>query len=394
MRSLPRAWLIPLAALCSLLLTGDERLSAADDKDNIESKRVHFPTFDEVELSGTFYRSMPSSGKKDKDAVVLLLHDFRHDKGGSSQEDGWRPLAGRLQREGYAVLSFDFRGFGGSKSVSPKFWKFAHNQRLRGAGRSAPPASIDQKSFSAGYYITLVNDIAAARAYLDVLNDAGDVNSSNILIVGAGQGAALGALWMASECRRQKDPTSDRVMEGRLPDWTNPFKSFSQPEGDDLGAAVWLTISPKLETRLLGAPLKSAIVDTAKNAKISTCFLYSKKDDDAMRLTKGFLTALGTDGKKTDQKGIKEKAIVGAGDLSGSKLLSGRLKTTDNIVEFLNSVVEDRGTRTRRTRDSQKYAYCWSIPWPTARNVRRVLAKLPGEALPHLIPDNVLVNGR
>ncbi|HZV06418.1 MAG TPA: hypothetical protein VE999_15160 [Gemmataceae bacterium] len=389
MRFLPRASLIPLAALSLLLPAGSGQLSAAQNSnDKIESKRVHFPTFDEVELSGTFYRSMPA-GKKDKDAIVLLLHDFNHNKGGGSQEDGWRQLAGELQKEGYSVLSFDFRGFGNSKSVSPKFWTYVHNKGIRGARSRTPPSSIDQKDFSSTYYINLINDIAAARAYLNVLNDAGDVNSSNILIVGAGQGATLGALWMASECRRQRDPRSDRYLENMLPQWT-ALTRFDEPEGNDVGAAVWLTIYPSLERRPVGGSLKNALVDTAKNTKIPTCFLYGKKDEQAASFTKNSMDAiLSENGKKTESKTVKEKAVPGT-ELAGSKLLSGRLKTTDYIIDFLNRAVEDRGSRTRKTREDQKFAFCWSMPWPTARNVNRIVAKLPGEPLPHPVPLNVL----
>jgi alpha-beta hydrolase superfamily lysophospholipase len=380
-----------LAVLSLLLISGSGPLSAADDSDDkIESKRVHFPTYDEVELSGTFYRSIPAAGKKDKDSVVLLLHDFRHAKGGGSQEDGWRQLAGQLQQEGYAVLSFDFRGFGNSKSVSPKFWTAPYNKGIRGANRRPSPSTIDQKDFSPGYYINLLNDIAAARAYLDVLNDAGDVNSSNILIIGAGQGATLGALWLASECRRQRDPRSDRLLENMLPQW-NPLTRFDEPEGNDIAAAVWLTVYPSLETKSLGGSLKTALVDTARNAKIPTYFLYSKKDEKAANLTKFNMEAITMEnGKKSEQKGVKEKAIVGAGDLSGSKLLSSRLKTSEYILDFVNRVIEDRGTKTRKTRENQKYAFCWSMPWPTARNVNRSLAKLPGEPVTRPVPLNVI----
>ena len=144
MRALPRPPFLSLGCLSLFLLAGSGSLSAADD---IESKRVHFTAYDEVELSGTFYRSMPASGKRDKDAVVLLLHDFRHAKGGGSKEDGWNQLAGQLQKEGYAVLSFDFRGFGNSKAVSPKFWLLPHNQRMHPRrGPQSPPRSIRRTS--------------------------------------------------------------------------------------------------------------------------------------------------------------------------------------------------------------------------------------------------------
>jgi hypothetical protein len=388
MRVLPRPPIFPLVGLSLLVFAGSGRLSAADD---IESKRVHFTTYDEVELGGTFYRSMPAAGKKDKDAVVLLLHDFRHAKGGGSKEDGWNQLAGELQKEGYSVLSFDFRGFGNSRSVSPAFWRQPHNQNgIRGVSRSKPPTSIDQKTFYPTYYINLVNDIAAARAYLNSLNDAGEVNASNIILIGAGQGATLGALWLASECRRQRDPRSDRLLEGQLPNW-GPLSKFDDPEGNDIAAAVWLTISPSLETRLVGASLRSALVDAAKTAKIPTYFLYGKSDEPAARLATAHLNAILTEnGKKIDQKGVKEKAIPDSGELSGSKLLGKGRKTTGYIIDYLNRVLEDRGNRVRKTREDQKYAFCWSMPWPTARSVHHILAKLPGEQVSRIIPINVM----
>src|SRR5438874_1289007 len=78
-----------------------------------DAKRVTFKTYDGVELAGTFY---PAGGTAKKDATVLLLHDFDHKSGGNSHQDRWDELAERLQQEGYSVLSFDFRGFGESKT--------------------------------------------------------------------------------------------------------------------------------------------------------------------------------------------------------------------------------------------------------------------------------------
>jgi hypothetical protein len=386
MRAFSRASFVPLAAFFALMLSAKEPLSAADE---VESKRVNFLTFDEVEITGSFYRSAPA-GKKDKDAVVLLLHDFRHNKGGGSQEDGWRQLAGQLQKEGYAVLSFDFRGFGNSKSVSPKFWSYQHNkQQIKSGKGRTPPASIDQKDFSANYYPTLVNDIAAARGYLNVLNDAGDVNASNIVIVGAGQGATLGALWLDSECKRQRDPRSDRLPEGVIPQW-GPLTRFNDPEGNDIAAAVWLTVSPELETKRVGGSLKNALVDAGQKAKIPTYFLYGKTDDKAANLVQSNMNAIATEnGRKVEHKNVKEKAIAGT-SLAGSKLLGGRLKTSEYIIEFLNRAIEDRGSRVRKAREDQKYAFCWTTPWPTAKAVQHHIAKLPGEPLPHIIPLGVM----
>jgi alpha-beta hydrolase superfamily lysophospholipase len=384
MRRLPHVLFVPLTALSLLLLPVNKRLSAADD---IESTRVQFLTFDEVELSGTFYRSTPAAGKKDKDAVVLLLHDFRHLKGGSGQEDGWHQLAGQLQKEGYAVLSFDFRGFGNSKSVSPKFWAFAHNrQGISGGSKRNPSATIDEKDFRTNYFINLVNDIAAARAYLNIKNDANEVNASNIILIGAGQGATLGALWLASECRRQKDSQSDRLFPGLLPQ----FRSLDEPEGNDVAAAVWLTIYPTLEDRRLGSSLIKALVDEAKKARnpIPTLFLYAKNDvkaNDFLNKNSDLKALFAENSKK--KGGVKEKSVPGAGQLEGSKLLR---KSDDIIRDYLNNVVEERGSRTRKDRKDKDFAFCWSLPWPTAPNASRIPAKLPGEPVTRLIPPSAL----
>src|SRR3954447_13304713 len=153
-----------LAALLALALSAAGLLAPApaqparknkDKADN--SRRVSFRTFDGVDLQGTFYAA---AGNK-RDATVLLLHNFDHKKGGSSHQDGWDQLAADLQKDGYAVLSFDFRGHGESKQVGREFWdraKAPDNQMIRGAARM--PDTIDHKEFPAAYYPVLVNDIA------------------------------------------------------------------------------------------------------------------------------------------------------------------------------------------------------------------------------------------
>src|SRR5687768_1482086 len=101
-----RAVLVLALALpaAGLLPAGAARAQQAKDKPI--TKSVPFESYDGVQLSGTLY---PKAGA---DAVVLLLHDFDLKKGGSSQQEGWTDLAKDLQKAGYAVFMFDFRGFG------------------------------------------------------------------------------------------------------------------------------------------------------------------------------------------------------------------------------------------------------------------------------------------
>src|SRR5262245_5744297 len=113
---------------------------------------VSFPTVDVGSVNGDDY-----AGRIGSAATVLMLHPV----GDSSKKQGWVELAQKLQTEGFAVLTFDFRGHGSSKEVDPAvFWNTPFNKanNLTNSGKE----SIDIKSFNPAYYTALVNDIAAA----------------------------------------------------------------------------------------------------------------------------------------------------------------------------------------------------------------------------------------
>jgi hypothetical protein len=159
------------------------------------AEKVTFTSFDGVMLAADYY-----PGAKGKaGGCVLLLHDPDH----GTAADDWGRLARELQGRGHTVLRLDFRGHGGSTAVAPDFWGFVNNQALKGYGpavvqRRPLPTQIDADQPPA-YRPWLVHDVAAARAFLDGRNDAGEVNSANLVVVGAGGGALLGLLWLASE---------------------------------------------------------------------------------------------------------------------------------------------------------------------------------------------------
>ena len=83
----------------------------------------------------------------------------------------------------------DFRGYGNSTSVSPDFWNLVddpltglpghpHNKLLGQSLAMRRPANISATYFPPKYLWALVNDIAAAKVFLDERNDRGDCNSS------------------------------------------------------------------------------------------------------------------------------------------------------------------------------------------------------------------------
>src|SRR5260370_21261334 len=86
------------------------------------------------------------------------------------------------------------------------FWTQPNNQRgLKVRVDPAKlPESIDKGSFLPAYYPALVNDVVAARAWLDKKNDGGELNMSNLVVIGAGEGATIGTLWLYSELHRKR----------------------------------------------------------------------------------------------------------------------------------------------------------------------------------------------
>jgi hypothetical protein len=361
---------LPLVALGAVLALAPA-VSAQDAKKG-DSKQVTIQTTDGVELQGTFY---PGKGGK-HDAVVLLLHNIDMRKGGDSHADGWDSLAEALQADGYAVLSFDFRGFGNSKSVNKElFWKFPHNsQALRGAARMS--ATIDHKEFPPQYYPTLVNDISAAKSYLDRKNDGGEVNTSNLIVIGAGQGATLGAMWMASSCHLQKDKASLQLGQ--------PL-DLAEPECKDLTAGVWLSISPSLGGQTV--PLRGWLTEVARDNKVPMAFIYGKKDQTGQTLAKGYLTAIRTPkpGAKVEKLELTDEKPIADTNLAGSQLLQSSLGTEKWIVGSYLFKITEKPQRERRKRDSQLFRYFWTF------SRAPFLAKNPGEELPRPVPTNWLL---
>jgi pimeloyl-ACP methyl ester carboxylesterase len=359
---------VALAGLlaCGALAQEDKK---DKDKDKAEtSKKIKFTSYDGVELAGTFYPKIP--GGKDRDACVILLHNFDRNKGGNSHQDGWDHLADELQKEGYAVLSFDFRGFGDSKEVSrEKFWnrvKAPQNMTLPGAARQAD--TIDFHEFRASYYANLANDIAAAKALLDHKNDIREVNSSNVILIGAGEGATLGALWMSSECRRKR-------ARGLMPD-NRP--DLDDPESRDIAGAVWLSMDSRLAG--LQVPLRSWLGEAGGENRIPMGFLFGADDHESREIANSYAQYVKAQSRKTKldltaAQGIKDTR------LRGSQLLTKSLNTEQLIKNYIDRVMDTRGTREPRSHDPIKTTFYW-----TFKSGLPMLAKSDQEEMPRALP--------
>jgi pimeloyl-ACP methyl ester carboxylesterase len=383
MPSIPQTRKLLLLAVC-LTLSGLPQLRGQD-----KSERVNFDTADGVKLEGTYY---PST-KKQKAPTVILLHDF--DATGKIRTDGWDSLATKLQEKGFAVLAFDFRGFGQSTAVSDSFWnpmKSRHNMVVRGFTRNSqlmamgkqPSKTISSKDFPASYYAYLVNDISAAKAFIDNQNDGGDLNSRNVVVIGAGQGATLGLMWMATEYKRHKALVKENAFGGppilvKLDDETG---------GNDLMAGVFLSISPTLGGHQV--PIHRWLTEVGKKNKLPLAFVYGKDETGADARALNYLKTIdpgferGKGPKEKDLALTGEKAVPGT-KLSGSKLLQNTLETEDFIVnKYLGPVAEKHRFVQWKMRNNDDNYFYWKNALGPA-----TLAKIKGDHVTIIMPLSV-----
>ncbi|MBI3411688.1 MAG: hypothetical protein HY040_25440 [Planctomycetes bacterium] len=331
-----RCWFLGVVLLTIASLSLVQTPSAGQDADS-KGEKVRFHTVDGVEIVGTYY---PSA--RGKAPAVILLHAL----GDHSRTNAWTNLAVELQKK-YSVLAFDFRGHGNSKNLSDatEFWKHPINKNnVKGAPKGT---EIDYQNMRKEYFPALINDIAAARAYLEGRNDARDCNTSSMIVIGAESGATLGAIWLNSEWLRYQ-----QLSGGFAPTQLN-----KTPEGKDVIAAIWLTPTTKLGSRTVSL---SQILDLpARIGKTPMTFLYGDADASGKTIAKGCEKAI----KGADAKGdYKYTAAVKIPDskLAGANLLQKSTGTTKSIMEYLEDVVDFKGNAWAE-RDFRKSFYVWRM---------------------------------
>ena len=345
MRPLFRArFLLALGIVAALVNYSPVRAQGAD--------RVKFETADGVELHGKFY-----PGKGSKSPTVILLHNI----GSNTQEDGWDRLATKLQETcNCAVLSFDFRGHGDSQAVQPSFWTKPHNAQVRG---NAKKESISFKDYGRGYYPVLVNDIAAAKVFLDRRNDEGQCNSRSIILIGAQDGAVLGTMWLASELHRYQ-------IIAQLP----LLKLDDRPEGKSVVACVWLSMTGQS----FWPNLTEWLQIEGKNFRVPMAFVYGAEDATSATFAKKWAKELKSDSgptkKFTGEEGIKKSKA------QGNKLLFKELDTVKFLTTYVKDVTEAITPPDYSKIEFEKKGYAWRA------NGRVITAKLPDEKMLREIP--------
>jgi dienelactone hydrolase len=311
-------------------------------QDELDQENVKFDSADEVELRGIFY---PAS--KAKAPVALLLHKL----GGSREQAAWdKSLIRVLQKKGFAVLAFDFRGHGDSTTVNAGFWKYNANRNLIKGAKDR--TKINSKDFMRDYIPMLVNDVTAAKRYLDKQNDSGLVNSSNVILIGAEEGAAISCLWLDTEWSRK--PLIRSIGLRWVPD------PQGRPPGEDVAAAIWLSPTSTLNGKNVWSFLKD---HKEIRDKVPMVFCAGKGDSAGSSSATKLFEDLKKGAKSLDLTFLRidEKA----GKARGAELVkSGQIP--EDITKYLQKVIDKNGVHAWKAREPENgppYSLVRLQPW-------------------------------
>jgi hypothetical protein len=289
-------------------------------------QRVPIPTADGVELDGTYYR-----GNRGRDTpCVLMITKYGTDR----TKGDWGGLAEAFQAAGFAALTFDLRGHGGSTSVTPQFWNFPANaQNIRTLG-TKKPTTINFNEFKPSYFPWMVNDVIAARRFLELKNDAGELNTNSIFVLGAQEGAALGLLFTFEEFNRS-------YTLGFVPLQSN---GTTHNAGDDLAGAIWLSLSLR--------PNSGTSFDINKwfrshgqiRDKVPMAFVYGEQDQRAKNDADTVMRLLNTSTSgKVERHKLDTRYDIKGTNLAGTALLGQPgLGVSQKAVEFVKKVMAER----------------------------------------------------
>jgi pimeloyl-ACP methyl ester carboxylesterase len=389
-----RFWMVPLlllaAAVAAILNAATPAALAQDAKLKPgEAVEETFLTADGIQLHGKFTKAATDQGNA---PVVILLYPPGKDN--NMGKGDWTGLANKLSAAGYNVFQFDWRGHGKSTDIkdTSKFWNLPNPQNMYPNPwtgqwntrfiKGAPNPNFPNKKIKnelafkdiadpVRYAPTLIVDLAAVRYHLDNKNDAGDLNTSSIYLIGADSAATIGMAWLATEWNRPAfvpNPNQLAVFGG-FP----TYKFVPQPlnggvnneGGSDISGAVWLSATrpTSVPERLLRDWVSTAAPKLRENNPM--LFLYGENDTNGKRQTNFFYNEVLVAKPPPSSRLTKidditfEKAVKGT-KLAGVGLLgnNNELKTEDTIIQFLAARQKDRAKLIRKNRG---FTEPWSI---------------------------------
>jgi hypothetical protein len=220
------------------------------------------------------------------------------------------------------------------------FWSLPFNRNgIIGGTSTTQKTAISFTDFKPSYLPFMVNDLAAARRFLEQKNDAGELNVHSLIIIGAQEGADLGFLFTAAEYARVY-----RIGVTALQSNGTAYNA-----GEDIAAGVWLSLAMR-PAAPPGAPAFSllnwvrATGRPALRDKTPMCFIYGDKEAHARADSEYVFKALTApmSGRMAKHKFDDLHPIRGT-DLAGPALLSQpALDVSTYVVNYCKRVLTDR----------------------------------------------------
>jgi hypothetical protein len=387
-----RRWIAPLLFTIAavVIVSGDAPRASAQPKAAPPVEET-FLTADGVQLRGLFHASAQNPGSA---PVVILMYPPGKDAKGKEQDmtqGDWVGLANKLSIEGYHVFRFDWRGHGKNGSDikdTEKFWNLTgknpftgpwNAKYITGANKKPIKSDLYFKDFKgqdpARYAPVFLLDLAAVRHHLDNKNDAGELNTSSIYLIGSGNAATIGMAWIATEWHRPATvPNPNQLaVPGGLPTYVyvpQPINNVNiQEAGNDIAGTVWL--SANHPSSISENQIKAWVARFAPKMRDNNpmLFMYAEKDNPGKRASEFFFNEVlvGKGDMRLGLTKLNEKylhEIKGANNLSGVALLGNNaaLKTEDTIVNFLTAIQKEKAKLIRKQRG---FAAPWYIQLPS-----------------------------
>ena len=239
---------IIMLALVGLVLAGPcgaqdaKKSKTGGASQTLKTKQTQFP----IRIS--YYKSAEG---KESPAVILL-----HDRDGNRQI--WKPVAEKLQEEGYAVVSVDLRGHGESTGESED-QDTTKSKKNKSSGKSkiAPPM----------YKLMVIDDLEAVKAFLLQEHHDQNLNVRKTGIIAIGMSAPIAMNFAANDWL--KKPYND-AQTGGVP----------TPRGQDVRAL--LLISPDASLPGLST-LKPSRLLRGPKLNVSFQIYAGVEDEDAKK---------------------------------------------------------------------------------------------------------------
>jgi hypothetical protein len=304
-------------------------------------------TFDGVKIEGTFYPALEDKGRKTP--CLILLHAVGTRHLAASRKD-FDKLPEKLQKLGYAVVTFDFRGYGESKTVNTQ--DFLRYNRI---AKTKNPEHIEAKDYQSSMdLLNLVNDLVAVKVWLNKKNNSGDCNSNVVGIVAVEQSAIVATAFVANELtdpNRSKDKkTSSAVFipgvgtvqslptspNGNLGAGGGLGSPAGRMEGEDIACLVCVSSSNRLH-EAIPMNVMEYWMAAIRDRHVPMLALYGANDRDAATFWSKAVTWVKPPREK-DRYRNSGAIVIRNTSLAGTKLL---LNETLDVNKSLETYFQD-----------------------------------------------------